>query len=237
MLELMLLSSRADSGLPSDTGPGPTTLIGEYKRSDGGHTGYFGTLASGTFLTATSLRSVLGITTGTVITEAPVWMKFLIDGKVVFFPITSIQHTISWEALYQKGAVYGIDGTGNYPSPSGSLVAQNRVITYKSKVYKVRMMSVALVDPNAPGTINKSCEWGRLILPINKGTEASATEGGAKWAEIDLSIASTGILVKESYTNTGFITAPFTNATTTSTLNKIGSQANIQWRPVLELIP
>jgi len=236
MLEMMLVTKKAGSGLPSDTGPGPTTLVGEYKRADGGHTGFFGTLPAGTFLTATALRTALGITTGTVITESPVWMKFFIDGKVVFFPTTSIQHTISWETLYQKGAVYGISGPGTYPSPAGSPVAQTRTLTAGGRTYRVRMMSVNLTEPGPVGAINKSTEWGRLIFPINQGTLASATEGGAKWAEIDLGISSTGILVKDTYTSTTFITAPFSNPTTLSTLNKQGSQSNIQWRPVLELI-
>lgn len=236
MLELMLITGKVASDIPSDTGPGPTTLVGEYKRPDGGHTGYFGTLAGGSFVLTNSLKTALGITTGTVITGAPTWLKFLIDGKIIFFPTASLMHTVSWQLLYQKGAVYGIDGPGAYPSPDGSPIPQTAILAYGGRTYRIRMMSVALTDPNSPGTINKTTEWGRLILPINQGTLASATEGGVKWAELNLSIDKTGILVKESYTSTGFITAPFTNATTTSTLNKTGSQSNIQWRPVLELI-
>lgn len=69
-----------------------------------------------------NLALALGLTNGNAINSDSAWMKFSWKGKVLFVPVKPLRHSITWEAIYNAGAVYGDDTIGTLP-PKGRMGA------------------------------------------------------------------------------------------------------------------
>lgn len=68
--------------------------------------GFFGEVASANLITGADLVTALGITEGTNIADAG-WLKFARNSRIVFVAKKAIRHSISWDHINSKGAVYG----------------------------------------------------------------------------------------------------------------------------------
>ena len=103
------------SGLPGASVPvaGTTTL------------GFFGEVASANLIAGADLITALGITEGTNIADAG-WLKFARRDRILFVAKKAIRHSISWNHINSKGAVYG-----------------DAVITINGVRYAVRLLSSA----------------------------------------------------------------------------------------------
>lgn len=60
----------------------------------------------------------IGLSAGTSINSETAWMKFSRKGEVYLVPVKPLRHSVSWNAIYNQGAVYGTGGTGVNP-PNG----------------------------------------------------------------------------------------------------------------------
>lgn len=69
-------------------------------------------------MSASNLALALGITQGLVQNDKTAWMKFHRNGDILFHPVAPLRSRISWNALYDAGAVYG-DGTIGVNPPNG----------------------------------------------------------------------------------------------------------------------
>lgn len=70
-----------------NNGPGPTTLIGFYDRpNNGGRAGYYGTIPPSSFITGAELATLCNVTQGTVFGQDAPWLKFHLDGKILYLP-------------------------------------------------------------------------------------------------------------------------------------------------------
>jgi hypothetical protein len=99
----VMLTDNQLHGYFPDSGPGPQKIIrGDWKR------GYFGRIAVADFLSITDVKTLSGFSTGTFQTDATLtyWLKFVIDGKILFMPGTYMCSNISWKNLYDAGFVY-----------------------------------------------------------------------------------------------------------------------------------
>ena len=65
-----------------------------------------------------NLALALGISQGTSQFVDTPWMKFYFRGKMLFVPVKTIRRSISWNTIYEAGAVYGDDTVGTLP-PNG----------------------------------------------------------------------------------------------------------------------
>ena len=65
-----------------------------------------------------NLALALGISQGTSQFVDTPWMKFYFRGKMLFVPVKTIRRSISWNAIYNAGAIYGDDTVGTLP-PNG----------------------------------------------------------------------------------------------------------------------
>jgi len=142
-----------------DSGPGPQTLA----KGDENF-GYFGTLTASSFLTSQELSDMCGITEGSIFIAAPNWVKCMIKGVVLFIPICFVRSGVTYTDLYNKGAVYGDDTTGKYPLGAG--VVQDRRITARNTLFKVRLFGRDDTDPVSQITgkiVMSSYEIGRFI--------------------------------------------------------------------------
>lgn len=252
MLEtLNSLSTTRDVFVPSLNGPGPTELIGSYVdpvNSERYH-GFFGELTSEEFITAQELANEFKITTGTLLNNTSPWLKFLIDGKIVFTPKLPIWQGLSYELLYNRGLVYGDDDNGKYPLGIG--VNQFRVINVKGYLFKVRLIKGSLNDPYSGTTSTSSTyedpatigsEWNRMFYNIVTGSFPS--QEGEKWAtysqaEVGISTGNGGLtLCQETYSsnlNNKLLRGANSVMTPRSTVyNEL--VATTAWRPVLELV-
>ena len=90
--------------------------------------GFFGEVASANLITGADLCTLLGVTQGTAIDDAG-WLKFARRGRILFVAKKAIRHSISWNHINSKGAVYG-----------------QAVITIDGVRYAVRLLSSAEWD-------------------------------------------------------------------------------------------
>lgn len=138
------------TGIPSDgddkTGsPGPKNLIAGDMNA-----GYFGVVPASELFTGAEISSACGITAGTLQFNTDGWLKFAIDGKIVFKSQKPYRHTISWDNINTAGAAVGA-----------------KTVTKGGHTYKVRLMKGGNGDAANAVSGPKGSEWNRLMLPIH----------------------------------------------------------------------
>lgn len=69
-------------------------------------------------VSATNLALAIGLSGGTAINQDTAWMKFSRKGEIYLVPVKPLRHSVTWNAIYNQGAVYGTGGTGVNP-PNG----------------------------------------------------------------------------------------------------------------------
>ena len=82
--------------------------------------GYFGIVQSSEFITGNDLATALGITAGTSINSDTPWLKLVRDGKIEFYPLLPLRHSITHNDIYNAGAVFGTGDEGVLP-PNGRI--------------------------------------------------------------------------------------------------------------------
>lgn len=82
--------------------------------------GFFGVIPASDFITGDALCSELGITQGTSQFSNTPWLKFAFKGDILITPMKPIRYGISWNSIYNAGAVYG-DGTVGFNPPNGRI--------------------------------------------------------------------------------------------------------------------
>lgn len=124
MIELLLCNEErggVPSGVPEidddlcviNSGPGPQCLIGYDETDDAG---FFGEIPSSHFITSGQISQELSFTAGLLKEDVVSWLKFWIDGNVVFIPIKSLRYNVSWNDIAANNLVYGetIINIGNF---------------------------------------------------------------------------------------------------------------------------
>lgn len=198
MLELLV----AGGGKPfyPNSGPGPKSLVAGNEQA-----GYFGTLTQTQLLTATEIFNLLGLpAVGPTTDPSLIWCKFFYKGKIVYIPTRPINdgslQQFSWEDLYQLGLVYGVDGDGNFPSPSSSPVNQRTTFnkTFDGKVagFWPRMPAANDVDPTTTSDAGASGK-GELAELLSNVYQVGFRFGTGKWDELPTTSLE--------YTNSGFV--------------------------------
>jgi len=161
--------------------------LANYKRISRGDTdaGLYGLIPSADFISGDELASELGITQGTGQNSGTSWLKFSFNDKILIIPMKTIRYSISWNAIYNAGAVYGtgsdisdgeqwmLDNDTNY-DPETDRIEQNAEVTVNGETYKVRLMRGAGDDPTDSfddedrGSLGSANEWNALMLPIHE---------------------------------------------------------------------
>jgi len=252
MLEPLLSRVGTPQGtVPGYSGPGPQELQGSYTTPGDASkiAGFYGEITAANFINATALATACGLSTGVVINNTTPWLKFLIDGKILFVPKLSIRYNTSWNDLYSKGIVYGDDTTGAFPATTP--VVQNTRVTIGGLQYRVRLIRGSQADPGTRSTIDDDpghigSEWNRLFYPISVITKVPNNQQGPKFMEspytaVQLGFnSSTGSMTVCMETTDGTLTQVVVRgfaAVTGSTYgNKSGMNDRGGWRPVLELV-
>lgn len=149
------LSAGKSFTTPSDM-PGPSNLVGGDMQA-----GYFGVVPATELFTGDALATELGITQGTSQFSNGGWLKFAIDGKIIYKSKKPFRHSISWDHIDSKGCV---DGT--------------KTVTKDGTTYEVTLMKGG--DGNASDAVKgpEASEWNKLMLPIHVRAEDQSWKYG-----------------------------------------------------------
>lgn len=148
-------------------------------------TGYIGVINDADF----SYEAILNRLTpsGSIVSKEPTFksFKFKLDNRVIIVPSQPIA-IASYKEVYEKGMVWGLNGTGPdiFDISSGvSLTLQNATITIQGELYYIRLMkgtplsTLASTVIDNPGYYNPMTEWELFIYSIWSSLPASYQRG------------------------------------------------------------
>jgi hypothetical protein len=195
--------------------------------------GYFGTVLASELWTGTQLSAAVGISQGTIQFDDTPWLKFALDGKILFRPMKAFRHSISWNAINTAGCVFG-----------------TKTVTKNGHTYKVRLMKTGLVDPmpGYDGAHLHGSEWNRLMLPIHiqakdkswaypNNVEANVPYWGIDFTDEDLAVITVNgryVWCQETRLS-GRLARGLNGVSYSGSLDPAGTGASRGWAPVLEL--
>ncbi|MGM0437499.1 MAG: hypothetical protein ACQEQD_04440 [Bacillota bacterium] len=151
--------------------------------------GFFGIIPANEFITGEQLASDVGITQGASQFSDTPWLKFAFQEEIYIIPQKPIRYNISWDHIYEAGAVYGDGLTAgesgaehhNLTSSSGtdlSPTVQDATVSINGNNYRVALMRGAADDPTNSfddadiGSLGPENEWNALMLPIHEKATA-----------------------------------------------------------------
>jgi hypothetical protein len=108
--------------------PGPKTLLKGDRDA-----GFFGYVSSADLITGDALAADLGLTAGTSMYSDGPWIKYIFQGQIKFTPLKGFRHSISHNAIYNVGAVYGTEDEGTLP-PNGRLGTQLSILASDNSI-------------------------------------------------------------------------------------------------------
>jgi hypothetical protein len=227
-------------------GAGPNVLLaGDYNY------GYFGTIVSASFINGNALKAAVNLAAATIINITPKWHKYARNGKVIFVPEGPLSSgTLSWQALYNAGLVFGSNDNGPYNA--GANVNQNVQVTIGADTYRVRLMRGYNDDYNVfpPATTvtepveTFTCEWDDFVYPLSVFVPAvQRMANRANLTNAQLYGAGPYIVAVQEKTVSGAATNALYRGTAITTRPGITTRtslaytsATLSWWPVLELI-
>lgn len=226
-------------GMPEVLGPGPSELIGGDPNA-----GFFGEVLSSDIINGLDLANRIGLVSGTAQNSDIPWLKFVLDGKLLFIPKKTLRTLISWNQINAVDAVYG----------DREIVINNylfKIRLIKTINPKITVIDSALVN-GADKAITHDSEWNRLMYPICEeiGNYHKTSQKGPNWANYSVtelnvgggnslsslswcqerdSIDNTKSLLRGSTSDSGVTGSSWGYAWENT--NK-----NYGWRPLLELV-
>jgi len=219
--------------------------------------GFFGEVPTSELITGDDLATAIGLAAGTSQFSNEPWLKFALDDNIIYVAKKPYRHTVSWENIYQAGAVYGTNDNGY--NPSGGERLQDAHITVDGYSLDVTLLRGANTDPalyTATGydmDYTHTSEWNRLMYPIHTGVHtdsgnpSSPSVPYAQWA----SYPDSDLFVHNSFGSGSYSWVQETQNTDTarrflrgyygvtyvtrSTGSAADANSNVGWRPALRL--
>ncbi len=230
MFEILLAGGR---GYYPQSGPGNKIMI------DGNiDLGYFGTVSSAELFKSSELLLKTGLSFAGIIAENVEWLKFAYKGKFLFVAKQPVKTGISWDVLYEKGLVYGLEGFG-----PGKTVGtdQLKILDKEGFLFKVRLMRGANTDPFVFSTTSYSTsetigsEWNDLLYRVSKKTTNPSLPKWEKFDNVQLGVDYYSVVQELSTSGHAFIRGG--SSVDYSTITGVSStSSSFGWRPVLEVI-
>jgi len=230
-------------------GPGPSTLIAGDMTA-----GFFGEVPTSELITGDDLATAIGLTAGTSQYSTEPWLKFALDGNIIYVAKKPYRHTVSWQHIYQAGAVYGTGDNGY--NPSGGDILQDTNISVDGFSLDVTLLKGANTDPtgtDATGydlAFTHNSEWNRLMYPIHSGIHTNSNNPStpsvpyAQWA----TYSDSDLLVHSSFgsgsyswtqetpvTSTQRLIRGYVGVTRVTRTTATNTSSSLGWRPCLRL--
>ena len=223
--------------------PGPLRLANGTMQE-----GYFGLVSANDFITGDALASAITLSNGTSQFSTTDWIKSAGGGKILFSPMKAIRYNISWDHIFNKGAVWGDGTTG------GDRTVQVQGFTFKVRLfrglnnsYNPKTVPAGYDDVHCHGS-----EWNRLILPLHVGAKTGSwgSDGsnvesglpywGTDFTDADLQVASgngrASWCQNYAYSSTNRCYRGYSGVASSGYTSSSTSSPALGWRPVLELV-
>lgn len=220
------------------TGPGSQTLkFGNWT------VGYFGRVPIADMITFADLRTAVGLDgIGTIGTNPLHYDKFILNGKILFFPVGGFLNGVTWGQLYSKGLIYGTNDNGNVPSGvSVTPVNQNKVITFKGFNFKVRTPVGSTLPTNqlavvATNTFDNT-EYSRIIAGVG-GVTTTDRQARQIWDDLYLTSESAQPYLPNTQSLSVHLTSTAQATLVCGSLSpdSRAAAASGWWTPILELV-
>lgn len=237
-IEILLTTGNKGNKYFPDSGPGTKTLT--YGTED---LGFFGLVSTEELMDFNELRRQTEFWSGNAQNNSNnEWVKCFFNKKVLFIPKRYIGSAVSWDQLYAKGIVLGIDGVGAYPAAAGA-VNQLKLVFGGGSTFKVRLLAADL-EPDPTGTTGVT--WGTAATRYNLSEAASiicslkagapASWPGPKWAVVTADSFFNGV---SGVTQRTIGSNVQQNQTCTNAGTSVAAKSSVSgaWLPVLELVP
>lgn len=120
--------------------------------------GWFGEISADDFITGDALADAIGLDEGTSQNSDAGWLKFAIDGKIVYVAKKPFRRSVSWDDLSLVGAVLG-----------------QAIVEIGDNRYKVRLLKGrgdgldTGVSKTFDGLETRGSEWNRLFYRVSSG--------------------------------------------------------------------
>ena len=139
-----------------DSGPGPQYVI-EGNRING----FFGEVSANQLISGDDLASEIGLTAGTAFNSDAGWLKVVYREKVLFVAKKPFRYELSWEDIYDVGAI------GELAEPYNGTVAQDAEVTINGDTYRVRLLKGGEDDTEADkeGAYGRN-EWNTIMYSL-----------------------------------------------------------------------
>jgi hypothetical protein len=227
MLEALLLNSMKKGGTYfPNSGPGSKTLVGGDEVA-----GFFGEVPVSELINGTQLASSIGLASGISQFENEPWLKFIIDGRIVYYAKKSYRHSLSWDNIKNAG------GVGDKQIQVGDFL-------FSVTLPKGRNPDLAIPFAGGEDTASShNSEWNRLMYKVSASDPPS--QSGPNWAaysDLDLNInynggKNNGTWCQESSINTSTRVQRGSGGVSTISHHASSNTSNfLCWRPVLELM-
>lgn len=226
-------------GWPFDgIGPGPSELIGYTEEDD---KGFFGEVPNAQLITMSSLTSQLGVTQGTAQNLTTPWLKFYLDGRILYVAKKNIRHSISYDYLRDLGLVDG-----------------SKIITINGLQYRVGLLGG--IDDGYTGAVASvfnatyaaRSEWTRLMYNVSAEVSNASyhKQGqiGDNWVSYPQDDTINGLNIStgtglfswckelDPTDSTRAVRRGNNTVTQVATGDSSFTNANYGWRPRLELV-
>jgi len=205
---------------------------------------FLGEVPSNHFINGISLANHVGLTKGVLCNIDVPWLKFLLDGNIIYVPMKPLMHSVSWDKINECGAVFENEGA---------------TIDIDSNTYDITLLR----GLNRNYNLSEKCygfdvdfthtsEWNRLMYPIHSGVHTDVNNQSnpsvpyAQWAtysDDDLTVyhrAGNGTVTwvqEEQNTDTTFRFARgYGGVTYVTRYTTTIAGSNLGWRPALRLI-
>ena len=166
--------------------PAGPTLPGASVLTYGTETiGFYGEVPVADLITGDALALAIGLSAGTSQFSNEPWLKYSYNGETRFVAKKPYRYNLSWESIYQAGAVWGTDTVG--PNPSGANRTQDASVTIDGTDYRVMLLGGGNANPTANTTgydvtAGVNSEWNELFYRIHSTTHidtsnTTASEG------------------------------------------------------------
>ncbi len=206
---------------PYNNGPGPQELIAGDMTA-----GFFGEVPTSELITGNDLATQIGLTAGTAQYSTEPWLKFALDGNIIYIAKKPYRHSVSWNDINAVNAVYG------------DASAPEIVIGGFS------MKASLLTGGNSDPASGIGGEWNRLIYRVHQedpsGTPwfnynnydiitGNSLEGRGSWMQ-ETSIDNPDNALVRGNVSSGISVISY------SMFSKINNSVGYGWRPALRLI-
>jgi len=127
---------------------------------------FLGEVTSNGFIDGESLANHIGLTEGVLCNVDKPWLKFILDGNIIYVAKKPLMHSVSWDAINSCGAVFENEGAN---------------IDINSDTYDITLLRgfKGNIDSNKElygfdKYETHNSEWNRLMYPIHSGVHTDA---------------------------------------------------------------